>query len=53
LTPGDESYDAARKVCNPMIDKGLALIVQCAGIADEISALVIVVVRSAAGQATR
>jgi FAD/FMN-containing dehydrogenase len=34
LSPGDEGYDAARKVWNVMIDKRPALIAQCTGAAD-------------------
>jgi FAD/FMN-containing dehydrogenase len=37
--PGDESYEAARKVYNAMIDKHPALIVQCADVADVLSAV--------------
>src|SRR5215212_279984 len=39
LCPGDEGYDAARKVFNGMIDKRPALIVRCAGTADVIQGI--------------
>ena len=39
LQPGDDGYDAARRVWNGMIDKHPALIVRCAGVADVISAV--------------
>jgi len=39
IQPGDESYDAARKVYNGMIDKHPALIVRCADVADVIAAV--------------
>jgi FAD/FMN-containing dehydrogenase len=39
LRPGDEGYDAARKVWNAMIDKRPALIARCAGPADVISSV--------------
>jgi FAD/FMN-containing dehydrogenase len=39
LQPGDEGYDEARTIWNAMIDKYPALIVQCAGTADVISAV--------------
>jgi FAD/FMN-containing dehydrogenase len=39
IRPGDEGYDAARKVWNGMIDKHPALIVRCAGVADVIAAV--------------
>ncbi len=34
LTPGQEGYDAARRIWNGMIDRRPALIAQCAGAAD-------------------
>jgi len=37
--PGDEGYDAARKVYNAMIEKHPALIVLCADVADVLSAV--------------
>lgn len=39
LFPGDERYDAARKVYNVMIDKRPAVIIRCAGAADIIQAV--------------
>jgi FAD/FMN-containing dehydrogenase len=39
LRPGDEGYDAARKVWNGMIDKKPSFIVQCRGVADVVSAV--------------
>jgi hypothetical protein len=34
LAPGDEGYDKARTVLNAMIDRKLALVMRCAGVAD-------------------
>jgi FAD/FMN-containing dehydrogenase len=39
LRPGDDGYDAARRVWNGMIDRKPALIARCAGGADVISAV--------------
>ena len=39
IQPGDEGYDAARKVYNAMIDKRPALIARCADVADIITAV--------------
>lgn len=39
IHPGDERYEAARRVWNGMIDKHPSLIVQCAGVADVIAAV--------------
>ena len=39
VVPGDERYDAARRIYNAMIDKHPALIVRCAGVADVIRAI--------------
>ena len=36
---GDEGYDEARKIFNAMIDKHPGMIVNCAGVADVISAV--------------
>ena len=39
LRPGDDGYDAARKVFNAMIDKRPALIARCTGVADVVNAV--------------
>jgi FAD/FMN-containing dehydrogenase len=39
LRPGDEGYEAARKVYNGMIDRRPALIACCAGVADVVAAV--------------
>jgi FAD/FMN-containing dehydrogenase len=39
IEPGDEAYEAARKVYNAMIDKRPALIVRCTDVADVIAAV--------------
>jgi FAD/FMN-containing dehydrogenase len=39
LAPGDDGYDAARRVWNGMIDKHPALIARCGGVADVIAAV--------------
>jgi hypothetical protein len=39
LCPGNDGYDAARKIFNAMIDKRPALIVRCAGAADVVTAV--------------
>ena len=39
LCPGDDGYDAARRVWNGMIDRRPVLIVRCAGVADVIRAV--------------
>src|SRR5947209_42272 len=39
IQPGDEGYEAARKVYNGMIDKHPALIARCADVADVITAV--------------
>lgn len=39
LRPGDEGYDAARRVWNGMVDRRPALIARCTGVADVIAAV--------------
>src|SRR5438132_12725903 len=39
IQPGDEGYEAARKVYNGMIDKRPALIARCADVADVLAAV--------------
>ena len=39
LRPGDEGYDAARRVWNGMIDRRPAAIARCTGVADVVSAV--------------
>src|SRR5215467_5005976 len=39
IQPGDQEYDAARKLYNGMIDKRPALIVRCTDVADVIAAV--------------
>lgn len=39
ITPGDDSYDSARRVWNGMINKYPALIARCAGVSDVVSAV--------------
>lgn len=39
IAPGDDGYDAARRVWNGVIDKRPALIARCTGVADVISAV--------------
>src|SRR5215204_847343 len=39
LAPGNEGYDAARRVYNGMIDRRPALIVRCAGVRDVLTAV--------------
>lgn len=39
LGPGDDEYEAARKIHNGMIDRRPAMIVRCAGVADVIRAV--------------
>ena len=39
LRPGEEGYEAARRVWNAMVDKHPALIARCAGPADVVAAV--------------
>ena len=39
IRPGDDRYDAARKIHNAMIDRRPDFIVRCAGVADVIGAV--------------
>lgn len=39
ILPGDDAYEVTRRVWNGMIDKRPALIAQCAGVADVITAV--------------
>ena len=39
ILPSDEGYDAARRIYNAMIDKRPAMIAECAGVADVITAV--------------
>lgn len=39
LRPGDDGYDAARRVWNGMIDRRPALLARCTGTADVIAAV--------------
>jgi hypothetical protein len=39
LRPGDENYDAARRIWNGKIDKKPALIAHCTGVADVLAAV--------------
>src|SRR3712207_2986746 len=39
LRPGDDGFDAARKVWNGMIDRTPALIARCTGVADVMAAV--------------
>jgi FAD/FMN-containing dehydrogenase len=39
LRPGDEGYEASRKIYNAMINKHPALIVKCSGVADVIKSV--------------
>ena len=39
LLPGDEGYDAARKIYNAMIDNRPGIIARCAGVADVVDAV--------------
>src|SRR5215472_12325713 len=39
LRPGDDGFDAARRIWNGMIDRSPALIARCAGVGDVIAAV--------------